>query len=161
MKKILFIVLAIACCSKLQAQQNTFSWKNVSYGGGITLGFGGGTTLGLAPNAVYNFGNGLSAGIGVGYLYSEFNSSTTSAFNFSVISFYQTPYEILLSAEFEQYFANQRTSFGEFSTNFPALHLGIAYNLGKFALGIRYDILYDENKSIFVSPVSPIARFYF
>jgi hypothetical protein len=161
LKKTFFIVLAIICCSKLNAQQKNFSWDNVSYGGGITLGFGSGTTVGLAPNAVYNFGNGLSAGLGIGYLYSEFDNFSTSAFNLSVISFYQTPYEFQLSAEFEQYFATQKNSFDEFSTNFPALHLGIAYNLGKFAVGIRYDVLYNENKSIFASPISPIARFYF
>jgi hypothetical protein len=161
LKKILFIFLVTAFYSEFRAQQSTFSWENVSYGGGITLGFGGGTTLGLAPNAVYNFGNGLSAGLGIGYLYSNFGDFSTSAFNTSLISFYQTPYEFQLSAEFEQYFATQRDSFSEFSTNFPALHLGIAYNLGKFAIGIRYDVLYDENKSIFASPISPIARFYF
>jgi hypothetical protein len=94
-------------------------------------------------------------------LYSEFNNFSTSAFNFSVISFYQTPYDFLLSAEFEQYFATQKDDFGKISTNFPALHLGIARNLGKFALGIRYDVLYDKNRSIFSSPISPIARFYF
>lgn len=161
MKKILLIVLTIVYFSNLQAQQNSFSWDNVSYGGGITLGFGSGTTVGLSPNAIYSFGNGLSAGLGVGYLYSEFNDFSTSAFNLSAISLYQTPYDILLSAELEQYFATQKDSFGEFSTNFPALHLGIAYNLGKFALGIRYDVLYNENKSIFASPISPIMRFYF
>lgn len=161
MKKILIIVLAIICYSQTRAQQNNFSWENVSYGGGITLGFGSGTTIGLSPNSIYNFGNGFSAGLGIGYLYSEFDDFSTSAFNISAISLYQTSYDILLSAELEQYFATQKDSFGEFSTNFPALHLGIAYNLGKFALGIRYDVLYNENKSIFASPISPIMRFYF
>lgn len=161
MKKILLIFLAIICFFTAQAQQNSFSWDNVSYGGGITLGFGGGTTVGIAPNAIYNFGNGLSTGLGVGYLYSDFNNFTSSAFNLSAISFYETPYEIILSAELEQYFARQTGIFGEFSTNFPALHLGVAYNLGRFALGIRYDVLYNENKSIFASPISPVVRFYF
>lgn len=160
MKKTLLFVLLSFCFFTTQAQQN-FSWENVNYGGAITLGIGSQTTIGFAPNALYNFENGLCAGLGVGYLYSSFRDFTTSAFSFSIISLYQTPYKFQLSAEFDQYFANQKDSFGTYSSNFPALHLGVAYRFGKFAIGIRYDVLYDENKSIFASPISPVTRFYF
>lgn len=162
MKKISLLSLFLCVFLASYAQKQNFSWENVSYGGGITLSLGNQTTIGLAPSALYNFKNGLSVGLGVGYLYSEFlDNSTISAFNMSAISIYETPFSLLLSAELEQYFTSQKTHFGKFSSNFPALHLGIAYKRGRFAFGIRYDVLYDENRSIFASPISPIVRFYF
>ena len=74
---------------------------------------------------------------------------------------YQTEFNIQLSGEFDYYFAKQQDNLGSASTNFPALHLGVAYNQGRFAIGVRYDVLYDENKSVFSSPFSPVVRFYF
>ena len=41
------------------------------------------------------------------------------------------------------------------------VNLGIAYRSGWFAGGLRYDVLYDSNKSVYASALSPIVRFYF
>ena len=68
---------------------------------------------------------------------------------------------IQLSGEYEHSFAKQTFDNVSSNTDFPALYLGAAYNVGRFALGFRYDVLYDENKSIYGSAFSPIARFYF
>ena len=69
--------------------------------------------------------------------------------------------DIQLSGEYEHSFAKQTVGASSFNSDFPALYLGAAYNKGKFAFGFRYDVLYDENKSVYASPFSPIVRFYF
>lgn len=155
-------LLSFICFISLTCySQKSDFWDHVKYGGGITLGFGNQTTVGISPSAIYNFNNGLSLGTGVSYLYSEINDFTTTVYGVSIISLYQTTIGIQLSSEFDYYAAKQQNLFGSIHTNFPALHLGIAYNKNRFAIGIRYDVLYDANKSVFASPISPIVRFYF
>ncbi len=146
------------------SQQKSDFWNNVQYGGGFTLGFSNNqTTIGISPSAIYNFNNGFSLGTGFNYLYSEINDFTTNVYGASIISLYQTDFGIQFSGDLDYYFAKQ-TDFSNntsVKTNFPALHLGIAYNQGRFAVGLRYDVLYDKNKSVFASPFSPVVRFYF
>ncbi|WP_299665707.1 hypothetical protein [uncultured Polaribacter sp.] len=159
MKKILFSL--VLCISFVGFSQKSDFWDHVQYGGGFTVGFGNQTTIGISPSAIYNFENGFSLGIGVNYLYTEINDFTTSVYGASLISLYQTKIGIQLSGELDYYFAKQQDQFDAVNTNFPALHFGIAYNQGRFAVGIRYDVLYDSNKSVFASPISPVVRFYF
>lgn len=142
------------------SQKSDF-WNNVQFGGGFNLGFGDQTTVGISPSAIYNFDNGFALGTSLGYLYSEINDFSTSAFSTSLISLYQTNFGIQFSGELEYYFAKQKDNFGSNNSNFPALHLGVAYSQNRFAFGIRYDVLYHDNKSIFASPISPVIRFYF
>ena len=154
----LFVSLSISVVS----QQKSDFWDNVQFGGGFTLGFGSQTTIGISPSAIYNFDNGFSLGTGLTYIYSEIGDFTTNVYGGSIISLYQIPnIGIQVSGEFEQSVAKQTNSFGSTKTNFPALYLGAAYNRGRFAFGFRYDVLYDENKSVYASPFSPIVRFYF
>ena len=161
MKKI-FLFLCISFSLTIVSQQKSDFWENVRYGGGFTLGFGSQTTIGISPSAVYDFKNGFSLGAGLNYIYTEIGAFTTNVYGGSIISLYQIPIiGIQLSGEFEQSFATQRDSTGSSSTSFPALYLGAAYNRGRFAFGFRYDVLYDENKSVYASPFSPIVRFYF
>jgi hypothetical protein len=160
MKKIIFILFLAFSITSFTQQRAPF-WENVQFGGGFTLGFGTQTSIGISPSAIYNFENGFALGAGVTYLYSEINDFTTQLYGASLISLYQTKFGVQLSSEFDYNFAKQENPFGSVNTNFPALHLGIAYNQGRFAVGLRYDVLYDENKSVFASPISPVIRFYF
>lgn len=160
MKKLLLIVTL--SFSLFSFGQNSDFWNNVRFGGGFSVGFGNQTTIAISPSAIYDFDNGFSLGTSVNYLYSEINDFTTSVYGASLISLYQTNFGVQFSGEFDYNFAKQSTfRGGSIKTNFPALHLGIAYNQGRFAVGIRYDVLYDSNKSVFASPISPIVRFYF
>ena len=160
MKKFVFFLFLSFSLVSFSQQKSEF-WENVQFGGGVTLNFGTQTTIGISPSAIYNFENGLALGAGVGYLYSKINDFSTNVYSTSLISLYQTEFNIQLSGEFDYYFAKQQDNFGSISTNFPALHLGVAYNQGRFAIGVRYDVLYDEDKSVFSSPFSPVVRFYF
>lgn len=158
-KTLLFLLLSISFVS---FSQKADFWENVQFGGGFTASFGNQTTIGISPSAIYNFNNGFALGTGLTYIYSEIGDFTTNVYGASIISLYQIPkVGIQLSGEFEQSFAKQTDSFGSINTNFPALYFGAAYNQGRFAFGFRYDVLYDENKSVYASPFSPIVRFYF
>ena len=158
-KKLLLLCIGI---SFISFSQKSDFWDNVQFGGGFTLGFGTQTTIGISPSAIYNFDNEFSLGTGLTYIYSEIGDFTTNVYGGSIISLYQIPkVGIQLSGEFEQSFARQTNAFRTFNTNFPALYFGAAYNQGRFAFGFRYDVLYDENKSVYASPFSPIVRFYF
>ncbi|WP_435415149.1 hypothetical protein [Polaribacter aestuariivivens] len=161
MKKII-VFLLLAFSTTFYAQKSDF-WDHVQYGGGFTLGFGSQTTIGISPSAIYNFDNGFALGAGVNYLYSEINDFTTNLYGASIISLYQTNFGVQFSGDLDYHFAKQTdfNSNNSVKTNFPALHLGIAYNQGRFAFGLRYDVLYDKNKSVFASPFSPVVRFYF
>ena len=160
MKKIV-LLLSLTFTITSFSQQSDF-WKNVRYGGGFTMSFGNQTTIGISPSAVYDFQNGFSLGTGLTYIYSEIGASTTNVYAGSLISLYQVPkVGIQLSGEFEQSFAKQTENSNSTNTSFPALYLGAAYNKGRFAFGFRYDVLYDDNKSVYASPFSPIFRFYF
>lgn len=159
MQKIVLICL-LSFTIGTYAQKSDF-WEHVQFGGGFTVGFGSQTTIGISPSAIYNFENGFALGTGLNYLYSKVTDFSTSVYGASLISLYQIKLGIQLSGEFDYNFAKQKDQFNSFNTNFPALNLGIAYNQGRFAVGIRYDVLYDKNKSVFASPFSPVIRFYF
>ncbi|KGL63765.1 hypothetical protein [Polaribacter sp. Hel1_85] len=159
-KSILLLLLSFSFT--IVSQQKSDFWDNVRYGGGFSMSFGNQTTIGISPSAIYDFDNGFSLGTGLTYIYREVGDFTTNVYGGSLISLYQIPkVGIQLSGEFEQSFAKQTDSFGSVNTSFPALYFGAAYNKGRFAVGFRYDVLYDENKSVYASPFSPIVRFYF
>ena len=169
MKKSILLLFLSFSLTALSQQTTTISkeksdfWEHVRYGGGFSMSFGSQTTIGISPSAIYDFDNGFSLGTGVNYVYSEIGSVTSNVYGGSIISLYQIPkIGIQLSGEFEQSFAKQTNGLGNSnSTSFPALYLGAAYNKGRFAIGFRYDVLYDDNKSVYASPFSPIVRFYF
>jgi len=167
--KFKLIFLAIFLKSTLffsQQKQTTIKsksafWKNVQFGGGLTLNFWNNTTnLGIAPSAIYNFNNQFSAGFGLSYLYSKNKNSieALNAYGGSIIGLYNPIKNIQLSTEFEQtYF-----KIGNQSEFVPALYLGLGYTAQKnMAIGIRYDLLYKENTSLYQNALMPFVRIYF
>ncbi|WP_246277466.1 alpha-ketoglutarate decarboxylase [Winogradskyella ursingii] len=148
-------------------EQNDF-WDNVQFGGGIGLNFGDGFFSGtLAPNAIYRFNPYVATGIGLNFTYSSqrdvFNSTV---FGGSVLGLFNPIREIQLSTEFEQLHVS-RNFDEQFATNlddnywYPAIFLGVGYTSRNVTVGIRYDILYDEDRSIYTDPWMPFVRFYF
>ncbi len=143
-------------------------WSNVRFGGGIGLSFGDGFFSGtLAPSAIYVHNNKWANGIGLNLSYAssrDFFKSTI--LGGSVITLFN-PVELLqLSAEFEELYVNR--DFDEaFVGNaddeywYPALWFGAGYRTGNVTFGIRYDVLYDDDKSIYSDPWHPFVRVYF
>ena len=149
------------------ANSNNF-WRNVQFGGGIGLNFANGFFSGaIAPNALYNFNPYVATGVGLNFQYSSqrdaFKSTVVGG---SIIGLFNPYREIQLSTEFEQLYVN-RDFDEQFVANvddsywYPALFLGAGYRSGNITFGIRYDILYDEDKSIQNQAWMPFVRFWF
>ena len=165
------VIIALFFCSIFSFSQDTTQnnfWSNVRFGGGIGLNFGNGFFSGtLAPAAIYDFNPYFSAGLGLTGSYSSqrnvFNSTILGG---SIIALTNPFPEIQVSAEFEQ--VNVNSNFdSNFSPTNPdnfwanALFLGVGYRSGNMVFGIRYDVLYDEDESIYANPWLPFVRFWF
>jgi len=171
-KRICFLSLLIGTqytvFSQVDASSKNKFWDKVRYGGNINLGFSDtSTNLGVAPSAIYQFDNRIAAGVSVGFGYSSFERNNQKQFNYgaSALVLYN-PIELLqLSAELEQTFVNSSLRIaGQKITdnfNFPALYVGAGYRIGTFSAGLRYDLLYDRNRSIYSSALGPFVRVYF
>lgn len=146
----------------LDAQQNDF-WESVRFGGGIGLSFGNNTTnIAVAPSAIYEFDETVALGASIGYQYAKRFDEKFSVFSFGMPILVNPLDEIQLSAEFEQLFINSNFNGIKDNYNYPALYFGAAYRVSNYvAVGIRYDVLYNSNESIYSSAFTPIVRVFF
>ncbi|GAA3645714.1 hypothetical protein GCM10022397_33280 [Flavivirga jejuensis] len=148
-------------------QKNSYFWSHVRFGGGIGLNFSNNFFSGtLAPSAIYEFDKPFALGLGLnGTFDNQKGVYKSTILGGSLLGLFNVIDEIQLSAEFEQLNVNRRYNFNLNIPNenywSPALFLGAGYRNGNVTFGIRYDVLYDENKSIYIDPWVPFVRFYF
>ena len=172
MKTIVFSILVALFSNNIQAQSNSTStnsnfWNHVRFGGGIGLSFGDGYFSGtVAPSAIYQFDDKFSLGLGLsGSYYKRKNLYKSTVLGGSVIGLFNPIREIQLSSEFEQLNVNRKfennLNLEDDNYWYPALFLGAGYRSGNFTVGVRYDVLYDEDKSIYADPWMPFIRVYF
>lgn len=58
--------------NSLNNTQKSNFWQKVQFGGGLGLGFGSNyTNITVAPSAIYNFNQYVSAGLGLQYSYAK------------------------------------------------------------------------------------------
>lgn len=151
----------------VQTQQNEF-WSHVRFGGGIGLSFGDGFFSGtLAPSAIYQFDDKFAAGVGLNGTYSRLKGTYKSTvLGGSILGLYNVIPEIQLSAEFEE-LSISRHYDGLDSLNYtetywyPALFIGVGFRSENFTIGVRYDVLFDDDRSIYASAFAPFIRVYF
>ena len=169
-KTLIFAFLVIS--TSLTFSQNTSSdssdfWKHVRLGGGIGLSFGDGFFSGtLAPSAIYEFNPQFALGVGLNGTYnSQKNFYKSTIFGGSLIALFNPIQEIQLSAEFEELNVQRNwedgTGIADENYWYPALFMGVGYRTQNVAFGIRYDVLYDRDKSIYADPWAPFVRVYF
>ena len=151
-----------------QKKQKSEFWKKVTFGGGLGLNFSNSiTTVSASPNAVYNFNQKFSLGTGINIGYTSFSRGDVKQFNYgaSILGLYNPFNGLQLSSEFEYLFVNRTldTSDGKIKSNFnfPAFYLGAGYRYHNIVACFRYDILFNENKSIYDSALSPFLRVSF
>ncbi|MFD2725147.1 alpha-ketoglutarate decarboxylase [Hyunsoonleella rubra] len=165
-KQILCAFLLFCFFGQAQKDQNEF-WKNVRYGGGIGLNFGNGFFgATIAPSAIYQFDEQFALGVG---LNATFNNQKdvykTTVLGGSLIGLYNVIPEIQLSGEFEQLNVSRRYDININATDdnywSPALFLGAGYRSGNIIVGVRYNVLHDSDKSIYIDPWVPFIRFFF
>ena len=163
-----FFSLNFSFLNSVSAQQNTSDFmSHVRFGGSIGLRFGDGFFSGtLAPSAIYEFNDQVALGMGLNGTYNtQKNFYKSTILGGSVIGLFSPINEIQLSAEFEQLHVNRRyDSFLNVSDDTywsPALFVGAGFRSSNVTFGIRYDLLFDENKSIYADAWAPFVRFYF
>lgn len=163
----LFLALIFGFFLTIQAQNKSEFWQHVGIGGGLGLSFGSdffGVTV--APSAIYQFNTQFALGLGLNYSYNESQDFyTSSIFGGSIIGLYNPIRALQLSAEFEQLnvHRNYDSSAPYIDENYwyPALFLGIGYSAGPVTIGMRFDVLFDSDRSIYANPWGPFLRFYF
>src|SRR5690606_12956806 len=146
------------------SQQNNDFWNHVRYGGGIGLNFGSGFFSGtLAPSAIYEFNEAVALGLGLnGTITNRKGFYKSTIYGGSIIGLINVIPELQLSAEFEQlkvlrsYDAFYNLPNDDYWS--PALFLGIGYRSGNITFGIRYDLLFNDDKSIYADPWMPFVR---
>ncbi|MRI02545.1 alpha-ketoglutarate decarboxylase [Kriegella sp. EG-1] len=155
------------CLAQIQNQTNTNTfWSNVRFGGGLGLGFtNGGFNASISPSAIYQFNNDFAVGTSITFNYAKYLEDKRTAYGASILSLYNPLPYLQISAEYEQLRVNQRFDFGNtiIEENFwsPALFLGLGYTSNFATIGIRYDVLFDSDKSIYAGAWMPFVRFYF
>ena len=145
---------------------NSDFWNHVRFGGGIGLGFiNNGFNGSISPSAIYQFNDQFAAGTSLNFSYAKFNDDKFLAYGGSVLSLFNPIPQLQLSTEFEQLRIN-RTLYSQtinIEDNYwlPAFFVGIGYSTPNVTFGLRYDLLYNDNKSIYGNALMPFARVYF
>lgn len=141
-------------------------WKHVRFGGGIGVSTGNNVfSATLAPSAIYDFNNKFSLGVGLtGSYLSSKNQFKSTILGGSIISLFNPIQDIQLSGEFEQNHVSRNFESDAFVDDkywVPSLFVGAGYRTRNVTFGIRYDLLYDEDKSIYANAWAPFVRVFF
>ena len=162
---ILGLLFLIAFSANSQTSPSNF-WNDVRFGAGIGLGFSNGYFNGsIAPSAIYQVNEQFATGVSLNFNYAKFDDDRLLAYGGSVLALYNPIPFIQLSSEWEQLRVNRTYALdgGNLEDNYwsPALFLGIGYSNRNVTFGLRYDVLYDDNKSIYTNALMPFIRLYF
>lgn len=149
------------------AQQDPDNFESrIRFGGGLALGIGSGfTNITIAPSAIYDFNPYFSAGVGFqGSYLKQRNFYESIIFGPSLLAFVNPIQEIQLSAELEQLRVSTTYDNPNLDThNFwnTALFLGAGYRTENVTIGMRYNVLHDDDENIYGSAFMPFVRVYF
>lgn len=162
---LLMLVAVSACSAQNSLAQNVF-WSKVRFGGGIGLGISnGGFNTSISPSAIYQFNNQFASGISATFNYAKLGDSRRYAYGGSLLSLYNPLPYLQLSAELEQLRINQSISINgvDFKEDYwsPALFFGAGYGNRNVTVGIRYNVLFDDDRSIYLNAWMPFFRVYF
>jgi hypothetical protein len=173
LSKSVSVIIILLFSKGLLAQQqsfipksNTDFWSSVQFGGGIGLAFGSGyTDISLAPSAIYNFNDYVALGLGAQYSYvNQKNYYDSHLYGASIIGFFNPIREIQLSAELEQLRVNVNPNDPTLSSEQfwnTGLFLGAGYRSNNVTVGVRYNVLQDDNKRVYSDAFMPFVRVYF
>ncbi len=171
-----FYAISLSAQSQSNGKSQNDFWNHVQFGGGIGASFGSGYThVSLAPGAIYNFNDYVALGVGLqgsfvkvrgDYYSNNINNYKSWIYGGSVLGLFNPIEQVQLSAELEQVRVNTTFEYA----NLPdveddfwntALFLGIGYRTQNVTLGVRYNVLYNKNKSVYYEPFMPFVRVFF
>lgn len=144
--------------------QKTSKWK---FGMGFGLNFVGGTNISLAPNLNHVVSDKITFGVGLQYNYSAIkNLQNTSTFGGTIGTFYSPIKKLTTLLEFAELNVTTKTETpeGETKDNYwdTALFVGAGFNItNKISVGAKYNMLYDEDESVYTSPIIPFVNISF
>lgn len=150
------------CCPKEETGHST----RMRFYGGFGLGFtASGFYVDLQPGLIYRIAQGLYAGSNLQLTYQSVRSygirSHYFVYGADALMAYLPWQYFEFSLDYQYLFV--RKSVGNTSTRWevPAFYLGAGYRAQNVVIGLRYDLLYDPNKSIYPSAFTPYVRVYF
>jgi len=141
--------------------------NNVRFRGGFNISLNNSyTTFAISPSALYDFSDEFSLGFALTYVYVKNKSTiqrTSNLYGGSILALYRPIQFIQISMEYEQLKLNQKINYSNTINPWqPALYIGMEYITGNLAMGLRYDVLFDQTKNvIYASGLSPVFRLYF
>jgi hypothetical protein len=141
--------------------------NRLQFGGGLGLGIGNGyADIMIAPSAIYNFNNYVSAGLGVQYNYvKQRDLYKANMYGGSVIALFNPLEELQISTELEQLRINRsfNDALGNDTQDFwnTALFVGAGYRNENVTVGVRYNVLHKERDNIYAEAFMPFVRIYF
>lgn len=160
MKK--YLTLIVLLYSAILFSQENSLLKSLRFGGDLGFSFGSNsTTFSVSPTIVYDFNENFSLGAGFGYLYGKNNQNKLTAISPKIIALYKPIETIEFSADLQQLYITKKTDSYTEKYNYPSLNLGAAYRLGVLSFGVKYDVLYKKEKSIYPVAVFPFVRVLF
>ena len=167
---LLFIILTFSTkfCgfSQVPTGQEPSFLENVRFGGSLGLSFSNGFFNGIiGPKAVYDFNAYTSAGVGLFGSFSSGRRYDAYTYGGSILGLLRPIQRLQLSAEFERLHVDRKVKVSGVNFDdsywYPAFFLGAGYNTGPLTIGLRYDVLYDERKSIYGNALMPFVSVYF
>ena len=154
----------------VNAQDSDF-WSKVRFGGGLGLGFGSGyTDLSVAPGAIYQFNDYVALGAGLQFSYvDQKNWYSAIMYGVSGIALFNPIPQVQLSAEVEQLRVNLDVDADRYGTEQAysrdfwntGLFLGAGYLMENVTVGVRYNVLYNEDDLVYSQAWMPFVRVYF
>ncbi len=166
-KTLILSIIILGSFKSLNAQNSDFMSK-VRFGGGIGLSFGNDFFSGsLEPTAIYQFNRQFALGVGFNFTYNSQKDFYQSTILGGTLTALYNPLDFLqLSAEYQQLHVNRnfdsdRVLYEDDKYWLPTLYLGVGYSTRNVTFGVRYDVLYDDDKSIYASAWAPFIRVYF
>ncbi len=165
---ILIFTMSATLCRAQEEKRKSDFWERVQFGGGLGASFGSGyTDVTVAPGAIYNFNRYFAAGLGLQYTYVSVKELyQSSLYGGSVVALFNPIEEIQLSAELEQVRVNSEydlvdgSSFNDDFWN-TAIFVGAGYRAGNVTIGMRFNVLHDNDKRVYSDAFMPFIRVYF
>lgn len=165
---VFFIALSLQMIAqeKPNTENKSDFWSDVQFGGGIGLALGSGySNISISPTAIYNVNQYVSVGVGLQYSFlkqSDFYSS--HMYGGSVIALFNPIEEIQLSTELEQLRVNvDLEGSNSNSADFwnTGLFVGAGYRMDNITIGVRYNVLFNNDKNVYADALMPFVRVFF
>ena len=163
----LFFVNSAIGQDSITKPQNNF-WEKVRFGGGLGLSSSNNFfTLGVSPSAIYQHNPYIATGVALNYTYNKFDNQYKShIYGGSILGLFNPIREVQLSAELEQLRVNRRfegalRDLRDDNYWSPALFLGAGYSTNNVTIGLRYNVLFDNSRSVYADAIVPFVRVFF